>query len=234
MSESRDPRKSQQSASNRDARGFVFPKWSNFLQPVLGLVIVGGPLYLVVFAWLGLTPETINVGYQPPQPVPYSHALHNGKLGIDCRYCHNTVEQAAHAAVPPTQTCMNCHERVRADSEQLVLVRESYATGKPIPWIRVHDLPDYVYFEHSVHVNRGVSCVECHGRVDKMEVVAQVEPLSMGWCLECHRNPDPHLRPPELVTQLDWEPEEDPSVVGRAIREKLDIDPPTDCSACHR
>jgi hypothetical protein len=115
-----------------------------------------------------------------------------------------------------------------------VLVRESHATGKPIPWIRVHDLPDYVYFDHSAHVNRGVSCVECHGRVDKMEVVAQVEPLNMGWCLDCHRNPDPHLRPPQFVTQLDWKPDQDPAVVGAAVREKLDINPPTDCSACHR
>jgi len=121
------------------------------------------------------------VGYQPVQPVPYSHALHVGQLGIDCRYCHNTVEVAAQAAIPPTQTCMNCHAKIRAQSPKLLPVRESYATGMPVHWMRVHDLPDFVYFNHSAHVRRGVSCVECHGRVDKMEVVYQQEPLSMGW-----------------------------------------------------
>ncbi len=142
-----------------------------------------------------------DVGYAPEQPVPYSHALHAGQLGIDCRYCHNTVETAAHAAVPPTQTCMNCHAAIRKESEKLIPVRASYATGMPIPWVRVHDLPDYVYFNHSAHVRRGVGCVSCHGRVDTMEVVYQAEPLSMGWCLDCHRNPERHLRPVEFVTE---------------------------------
>ncbi len=125
----------------------------------------------------------------PTQPVPYSHALHVGQLGMDCRYCHTGVEVAAAATIPPTQTCMNCHSKVRANSEKLIPIRESYATGMPVPWIRVHDLPDYVYFDHSAHVRRGVGCVSCHGRIDTMEVVFQAEPLSMGWCLECHRNP---------------------------------------------
>ncbi len=220
--------------TNSPESRFVFPKWSNLLKPALGLALVGGPLYLVVFAWIGFSPKTINAGYAPPQPVPYSHELHVGKLGIDCRYCHNTVEEAAHAAIPPTATCMNCHAKVRTESEKLVLVRESHATGQPIPWVRVHDLPDYVYFDHSAHVTRGVSCVECHGRVDKMEVVTQVAPMSMGWCLDCHRDPDAHLRPPELVTQLDWEPDEDPEIVGRKVREALNIQPSTDCYTCHR
>ncbi len=215
-------------------RRFVFPKWANHIRTIIGLALVGGPVYLVVVVWLGFSPKTINAGYQPVQPVPYSHALHVGKLGIDCRYCHNTVEVAAKAAIPPTQTCMNCHQRVRATSEKLAVVRQSNATGEPIPWVRVHDLPDYVYFNHSAHVTRGVGCVECHGRVDRMEEVRQVAPLSMGWCLDCHRNPDAHLRPPRYVTQLDWAPEEDRAEVGRQVREKRNIQPSTDCSTCHR
>jgi hypothetical protein len=213
---------------------FLFPRWVNLLRPALVVVLVGGPLYLVTLVALGGSPKTLNVGYAPEQPVPYSHALHVGELGIDCRYCHTTVEDAAHAAIPPTQTCMNCHANVRTNSEKLVLVRESYATGAPIPWVRVHDLPDYVYFHHGAHVRAGVSCVECHGRVDTMEVVQQVEPLSMGWCLDCHREPAEHIRPPEFVTQLDWEPGSDKIELGMRLLELRNIHPNTDCSTCHR
>jgi hypothetical protein len=216
---------------------FVFPKWVDGLRPVLGLVfLVLGPAYTVFLVWYGLSPQTVAVGYQPEQPVPYSHALHAGELGMDCRYCHNTVETAAYAAIPPTRTCMNCHGKIRAESPKLLPVRESYSSGLPVPWIKVHDLPDYVYFDHSAHVARGVGCVECHGRVDKMEEVYQVEPLSMGWCLDCHRNPEPHLRPPEYVTAMDWAPQDGESreTLGRRLREQHDIDPSTDCSTCHR
>ncbi len=177
------------------------------------------------------------MGYQPEQPLPYSHATHAGKLGIDCRYCHTTVEHAAVAAVPPTQTCMNCHTKIglkEGQSDKLQLVRDSNANGTPIPWVRVHDLPDFVYFDHSAHVRRGVGCVSCHGRVDKMEVVYQAEPLSMGWCLGCHRNPEPHLRPLERITEMDWVPWEDRAAMGRRLREEYNIDPSTDCSTCHR
>jgi menaquinone reductase, multiheme cytochrome c subunit len=213
---------------------FQFPKWTNSLRPVIGALLVLGPAYVVVLLALGGSPQAMAVGYQPQQPVPYSHALHAGKLGIDCRYCHTTVEVAAHAAVPPTQTCMNCHAKIRAESPELLPVRESYATGLPVPWVRVHDLPDYVYFNHSAHVRRGVGCVECHGRVDTMEVVTQVERLSMGWCLDCHRHPDRHLRPPEMATRMDWVPPEDPEVYGRQLREAGNINPSTDCWTCHR
>ncbi len=185
-----------------EARQFVFPEWTNALRPWLAAALLGVPVYLVVLVWLGGSPRTTDVGYAPQQPVPYSHALHVRQLGLDCRYCHNTVEVAATAAIPPTQTCMNCHAKIRAESPKLLPVRESFATGMPVPWVRVHDLPDYVYFNHSAHVNRGVGCVECHGRVDTMEVVRQVAPLSMGWCLDCHRDPDPHPRPPEEVTSM--------------------------------
>ncbi|HQT94031.1 MAG: cytochrome C [Acidobacteria bacterium 21-70-11] len=214
--------------------GFVFPKWTNLLRPVLAATLVLVPAYLVVLLAYGASPRTTNVGYRPVQPVPYSHALHAGQLGIDCRYCHNTVEVAADAALPPTQTCMNCHARIRTTSPKLLPVRESYATGLPIPWVRVHDLPDYVYFNHSAHVRRGVGCVECHGRVDTMDVVTQVHRLSMGWCLDCHRHPEPHLRPPDMVTKMDWVPPEDPETYGRQLRQANNINPPTDCWTCHR
>jgi hypothetical protein len=175
-----------------------------------------------------------DVGYEPIQPVPYSHALHVGQLGTDCRYCHTGVEETAKALIPPSQTCMNCHKSVRANSEKLIPVFESYSTGMPVEWIRVHDLPDYVYFNHSAHVRRGVGCVSCHGRIDTMEVVSQQEPLSMGWCLDCHRNPERHLRPTEYVFQLDWVPEEDQLALGVRLRETHDINPPQDCNTCHR
>ncbi len=217
----------------RSAR-FVFPKWSNLLRPALAIALVGGPAYLLTLAYYGGSPRTLNVGYQPVQPVPYSHALHAGKLGIDCRYCHNTVEHAAWAALPPTQTCMNCHATIRAKSDKLALVRQSAATGEPIPWVKVHDLADYVYFNHSAHVRRGVGCVECHGRVDRMEVVTEVQPLSMGWCLDCHRKPEAHLRPPELVTQMDWTAPGDPVAYGAKLRQQRGINPSQDCYTCHR
>jgi hypothetical protein len=219
----------------RDGRGvFLFPKWSNALRPTLAAALVLGPVYAVVLLAYGFSPRTTNVGYRPVQPVPFSHAIHAGKLGIDCEYCHNTVEVAAHADIPPTQTCMNCHAKILTKSPKLLLVRESYATGLPVPWVRVHDLPDYVYFNHSAHVRRGVACVECHGRVDTMNVVRQVHRLSMGWCLDCHRHPEAHLRPPALVTKMDWVAPEDPAVYGAALRKANNINPSTDCWTCHR
>jgi len=213
---------------------FVFPKWTNLLRPALVLGGAGGLLYTIVVVTFGFSPKTTNVGYAPEQPVPYSHQLHVGQLGLDCRYCHNTVERTARAAIPPTQTCMNCHSMVRTTSEKLTPVFESYATGRPVRWVRVHDLPDYVYFDHSIHVNRGVACETCHGRVDTMETVRQVNTLSMGWCLDCHRSPERFLRPPELVTEMGWQPEGDPEVLGSRLRSARNINPSTDCITCHR
>jgi hypothetical protein len=214
---------------------FVFPRWANKTRVLAGVVLGAAPIYLTGLIWYGASPRTTDVGYQPKQPVPYSHALHAGKLGIDCRYCHNTVEQAAHAAIPPTATCMNCHERVWTNSDKLTPVRESHANGKPVEWLKVHDLPDYVYFNHSAHVTRGVGCVTCHGRIDEMEEVYQKEPLSMGWCLDCHRAPDQNLRPPEEATNMTWKPPGDDALAfGKTHREKNHLNPPTDCSTCHR
>jgi hypothetical protein len=179
---------------------------------------------------------TSSKGYSPKQPVAFSHAVHAGQLAIDCRYCHTTVETAAFAAIPPTATCMNCHAKIAPDSNKMIAVKESQATGEAIPWLKIHDVPDFVYFDHSAHVTRGVSCVSCHGRIDQMEQVYQAKSLTMAWCLECHRNPDPHLRPLELVTDLDWEPTDETehaAVVERLKRER-NINPSTDCSTCHR
>jgi hypothetical protein len=212
----------------------VFPRWINRLREIVAVVAVMVPVYLVLLIAYGLSPRTTAVGYMPEQPVPYSHALHVGQLGIDCRYCHTTVEKAAFAAIPPTATCMNCHQNIRRESPKLLPVRESYATGLPVAWIKVHDLPDYVYFNHSAHVSRGVGCASCHGRVDKMETVYQAEPLSMAWCLDCHRQPERHLRPVEFVTAMDWTPNEDPVALGSRLRQERGINPSTDCSTCHR
>ena len=228
---------------------FFFPNWVNKFTL---LVIVGGGAvagYLGTCLFAGIHPTIINVGHQPLQPVPFSHKLHAGTLKLDCRYCHNTVEKAGHAAIPPTSTCGNCHggnrvktdEKgqpvtlgvVKPDSPLLQKVRDSLEDNDPIEWERVHDLPDFVYFNHAVHVNRGVSCVSCHGRIDKMEIVTQVEPMSMKWCLDCHRNPTPHIRDPELVTQLDLKIE-DKEAYGKEWAEKLQINPNTNCSTCHR
>jgi hypothetical protein len=153
---------------------------------------------------------------------------------MDCRYCHTTVEEAAFAAVPPSATCMNCHKQIAPESRRLLAVRETIAHEAPVAWIKVHDLPDYVYFNHSAHVTRGVSCVSCHGRVDQMEQVYVAKPLSMAWCLGCHRDPEPHLRPPELVTDLSWVSEDDAVKTGQRVREQLQIHPSTSCSTCHR
>lgn len=212
-----------------------FPPWFDQLIRLTGLLIVGGLVYLTVLTLYATSPQTTHVGYQPEQPVPYSHALHVGELGMDCRYCHTTVESAAFAAIPPTQTCMNCHSSIRTTSAKLAPVRDSYSDGLPVDWIKVHDLPDFVYFNHSAHVTRGIGCVSCHGRVDHMEVVQQVEFLSMAWCLDCHRNPEEHLRPRDMVTKMDYVPAGgDQLAVGRAEKLKYNINPPTDCWACHR
>lgn len=211
---------------------FVFPRWANKTRQLAGAALGVTPIYLTFLIWYGGSPSTTDSGYQPHQPIPYSHALHAGQMGMDCRYCHNTVEKAAHASTPPSETCMNCHARVRTTSPKLELLRESFKADEPVEWTKVHDLPDYVYFNHSAHVTRGVGCVTCHGRVDQMEEVFQKNSLSMGWCLDCHRNPEPNLRPPSEVTNMTYkQPSES---FGKEFREKNHLNPPTDCSGCHR
>ena len=226
----------------------IFPPWVDTLVKLIGAGAAVSGLYVVLMINFGASPKTLNAGYMPEQPVPYSHALHVGELGMDCRYCHNTVEEAGFAAVPPTETCMNCHQNVAPDSNKLAPIRESYETGMPVEWIKIHDLPEYVYFNHSAHVTRGVSCVECHGRVDRMVEVYQAAPLSMGWCLDCHRNPAPRVRPVEHVTDLEWgldRTPEEKEKQGIEILKGLGLydaegNPTvrmtllTNCSTCHR
>jgi hypothetical protein len=204
-----------------------------FLRVFLVAALIMAAVAIGFATWL-FHPKRTEVGYSPKQPVAYSHKLHAGDLGIDCRYCHFTVETAAMAAPPPTEVCMNCHTRVRATSTALAPVRESYANGTPIPWVRVHRLPDFVFFNHSAHVGAGVSCVSCHGRVDQMIEVKQVEPLNMAWCLECHRDPASRIRPREFVTRLGWKPDRDPAAIGQELVAANRISPPTNCSGCHR
>jgi hypothetical protein len=195
--------------------------------PVAGALAVGG-------VWYYGSPRYTDAGYRPEQPVPYSHALHVGDLGLDCRYCHVSVERSAVANVPPTQTCMNCHRVVLRDSAKLAPIRASLEQGKPMRWVRVHNLPDYAFFNHAAHVNAGVGCASCHGDIHRMEVVMQVQPLSMSWCLDCHRNPAPHLRPEDQVTNMDWFPPKDHAEFARKAILDRGIAPPVDCSGCHR
>ncbi|MBK6918901.1 MAG: cytochrome c3 family protein [Deltaproteobacteria bacterium] len=212
----------------------TFPRWTNNVPIVIGLVapLIGAGLIFAVWYWF--SPWYTDVGYRPEQPIPYSHKLHAGELGIDCRYCHNTVEKAAHAAIPPTSTCLNCHDLVKTDSPRLALLREADANKMPVPWIRVHQLPDYAYFNHSPHVAAGVGCASCHGRVDQMTVVEMDKPLSMGWCLDCHRDPKPNLRPLDQVTNMAWDASETPYDPDRDANRKRKVNPPTHCSGCHR
>ncbi len=219
----------------------IFPKWTNRLplQIAVGAVLVGSAVTAGV--WYYFTPKYTRVGYQPIQPVAFSHAIHVDQVGLDCRYCHSAVEKSWYSNVPSSSTCMNCHNQVLKDSPKLELVRESAATGKPIPWVQIHKVPDYVYFNHSVHVNRGVSCVECHGQINKMDEVYHAKPFSMAFCLECHRNPAARLRPPDKITDLNWKWNDDPKVAAELQKQNgtkfvhdWKVQSLASCSACHR
>jgi hypothetical protein len=162
------------------------------------------------------------------QPIGFSHAHHVSEDGIDCRYCHTSVEDSAFAGFPTSETCMHCHAALFTDSPMLAPVRDSFAAGVPLRWVRVYDLPDFVYFDHSVHVHQGVGCETCHGRVDRMATLRQAVPLSMEWCIDCHRDPGPRLRPPGEVFTMGWTPASDPQALTR------DVHPRLSCSGCHR
>jgi hypothetical protein len=197
----------------------IFPRSLNYLPLVaaVGVAVLGGGVTLGM--WYYFSPKNTQVGYAPEQPVPYSHKLHAGELGIDCRYCHANIERSQEAMIPPTQACMGCHAIVKKDSPK-----------NPIAWVRVHRVADYVYFDHSVHLAAGVGCVSCHGRIDQMEVVRQNKPLNMGWCLECHRDPGPNLRPKDQITNMTWTPSTDEA----AQFAELKLRGPEHCSGCHR
>ena len=211
----------------------IFPRWSNWIIPILfGVVGPAASVGAVGAIWYWASPEFTDVGYTPDQPVAYSHKLHAGDLGIDCRYCHNTVERGAAAAVPPTETCMNCHKAVKTDSALLEPVRDAFETGEPIAWKRVHLLPDYAFFDHSVHTAATIGCATCHGRVDQMKTVMQQRSLSMSWCLDCHRDPAKNMRPKSELTNMSWTPADSPDFDPHS-KARFPT-PPEHCSGCHR
>ncbi len=191
---------------------------------------------LTILLVLPVSPIGQYQGHPSLQPVQFDHRHHAGDEVIDCRYCHQTVETSSMAGYPSTGTCLNCHAQIWNQSDLLAPVRAAYFAGKSIPWVRVHRLPDYVYFDHQIHVNKGIGCVSCHGRVDLMPSIEQVAPLTMGWCLDCHRNPTPHLRPLSEITSMQWQAP--PGPAGEALRRRLahdlDVHPRTSCTACHR
>jgi hypothetical protein len=168
------------------------------------------------------------------QPVPFSHAHHVGGLGVECRYCHTSVDKSAFAGIPPTKTCMNCHSQIWAQSPTLEPVRASLRNDTSIEWVKVHDLPDFAYFNHSAHVNKGVGCSTCHGRVDQMPLVSQEKSLQMEWCLECHRTPERFLRPKSEVYNIAYEPPANQLELGRTLVKDYNVKPQVTCTTCHR
>jgi hypothetical protein len=240
----------------------IFPRGSNILPLKIVLCVLLLTPAVSIGMWYYFTPKYTRVGYQPAQPVPFPHDVHVAQLGMDCRYCHSFVEVAAHSNVPTTQVCMNCHSQVQKENPKLAPLMESWATGKPVEWVQVHKTPDYVYFNHAAHVNRGVSCVSCHGKVNEMPVVYHAKSHSMAWCLDCHRNPETALRPVDQITNLNWKPEDQnvaeflakygplpgnetkdfskvtaltQEEIGLTLRDKWHINPPDkNCAGCHR
>lgn len=210
----------------------IFPKWTNQVPGKILVGLIVTVTVVVLGVWYYFSPRYTDVGYAPTQPVPYSHKIHVDKLGLDCQYCHTNVTESKQANIPPTQTCMNCHNAVKTDSELLEPIRESWATGKAVEWVRVHNLADYAYFNHAAHVNVGVGCESCHGRIDQMDVVYQAEPLSMSWCLDCHRNPENHLRPVDEITTMGYKAE-DQQLLGAELVKKNNVSPPQYCQGCH-
>ena len=214
----------------------IFPKSANALplQIVIFLFVLGGVATAAVTYYA--TPKYLRVGYQPIQPVPFDHSLHAGQLGLDCRYCHTSVEKSGTSGVPASQTCMNCHSIIKTTSPLLEPVRKSFETGEPVPWVKIHQAPDYVFFNHSVHVNRGISCVECHGKVNAMSVVWHDKSHSMGFCLDCHRAPEKFIREPKDVFNLDSKTLAEQGRLEEAHKMIKDwnVKPPQSCSGCHR
>jgi hypothetical protein len=213
----------------------IFYRSTNMIARVS---IFGAIFFLAFFGWafstLMRSPYATRQGVILKQPVPFSHQHHVAGLGIDCRYCHTSVEQSAFAGIPPTQTCMNCHNQIWTNADLLEPVRSSYANNVPIEWTRVHDLPDFVYFNHSVHVKKGVGCETCHGRVDEMPLMKQENSLQMQWCLDCHRAPEKYVRPRSEVYTMGYKPPVPQSVIGAQLVKEYGIRGNTSCSTCHR
>jgi hypothetical protein len=203
------------------------------LAGVVGLVLFAGWVLMILMqsSWVTKQNEFVE------QPVQFSHAHHVGGEGFDCRYCHTSVEKSSFAGIPPTKTCMNCHSQIWTNAPILEPVRASYRDDKPLEWIRVNDLPDFVYFNHQIHIHQGVGCATCHGRIDKMPLTYQAQPLLMGWCLDCHRAPEKYLRPRDQVFNMAYEAPANQIELGLQLKKQYnvaDIRHMTSCSICHR
>ena len=213
----------------------IFPSSANAIARgtlTIAAVLVAVSGYLVYE--LGRSPYVTRAFEARQQPIQFSHQRHVAGNGLDCRYCHTSVETSAVAGIPPTKTCMNCHGQILANSPYLEPVRTSFATDQSIQWVKVHDLPDFVYFDHSIHVNKGVGCTTCHGQVDQMPLMWTVKTMQMEWCLECHRNPEKYVRPREAVFSSDYRPPANQLELGRQLMADYQIQRRTSCSTCHR
>lgn len=210
------------------------PKHNTLARLTLVILAAGGAGTVGgLLLWVRM-PYARNMQAPIEQPLQFDHRHHTRDEGIDCRYCHNTVDKSAFAGIPPTQLCMNCHSQVWNNSPVLEPVRRSFIEDKPLVWNRVYKVPEFVYFNHSIHVNKGVGCVTCHGRVDTMAAVEKATTLMMSWCLDCHRNPDMNLRPVEEVTNMTWQPDGDPVEVARVLAVKNNVHTRVSCTTCHR
>jgi hypothetical protein len=216
----------------------LFPRWTNVGSK---MSVFGTLASLALLTWASMiyvqSSYGTNAGLKPAQPIPFSHEHHAGGLGIDCRYCHTSVEHSPFAGMPETKTCMNCHSQIWVGSPMLQPVRESYRTGKSIEWERVNNTPGFVYFAHHIHVQKGIGCSSCHGRVDRMPFTQQSASLLMEWCLDCHRDPAKHVRPREEVFKTSYEQPADQQQLGTRLVDEYhirDVQQLTSCSTCHR
>ncbi|HOA76032.1 MAG TPA: cytochrome c3 family protein [Phycisphaerae bacterium] len=212
------------------------PGTNSLARITLGAILVAPvPAFWLSYE-LTRSSYTTRVGEAVEQPVPFSHEHHVSGLGIDCRYCHTSVEESSFAGFPPTKTCMTCHSQIWTNARLLEPVRRSWETGLPLPWVRVHNLPDYVYFDHGIHINKGVGCNVCHGAVERMPLTFKTQTLQMQWCLDCHRQPERYLRPREEVFNFAYQPPADQLALGRRLVEEYGIrtDRLDDCYICHR
>jgi hypothetical protein len=212
----------------------LFPPWTNTVIRVVLVALVAGVGGGLGFLWLWVrTPFFTGQHEAVVQPIEFDHRHHVADDGIDCRYCHTSVEKAPSAGYPSSETCASCHAQVWNQSAMLEPVRKSYFEGTPLTWKRVYQLPDHVYFNHAIHVNKGVGCVSCHGRVDQMPEIMRASPLTMGWCLDCHRDPTPNLRPRAFITSMTYQAD-DPRAVGEAVARANGVHTRTSCTTCHR
>ena len=196
------------------------------------LIVVGSLIFTAIL--VGRSSYVTRAQEFVEQPVQFSHLHHVKDDGIDCRYCHTSVETSAFAGIPPTKTCMNCHSQIWSQAPILEPVRSSFREDRPMRWIRVHDLPDFVYFNHSIHIKKGMGCESCHGRIDEMPLTLQQNSLQMEWCLACHRNPEKFVRPRSEIFTMGYKPPVPQAMIGPQLVEEYAINPNTSCSTCHR